>query len=375
MIHPPPGAGRALLALACAAALCGPAPSARAGGGDAVLRFRGPRPQKVWELGSPPRVVLDFPADAKVEADPGANRLRRAQVRDLDGAHPRLILELPRSAPYWVSWRDSAGVLLLAGGPAPAPATPASSVAGPRSGAAPATARGRSAGPAAIRAPAPPPKSGVAGRRAHDTRTVTSRAPDAPVRTALARGDAVAAAAALDSCARFLSADSAAALYARLALLEWALHAAPDGVEGHARRALQLGAESVSLDLLLGRVLDRTGRTDEAARWYRRATQITPDPESKDDARRTAYFQWADAQYRLAGPEDALAAYVEAMAAYPAAPERPWSLHQCAKLETRLGRAQAAAARLQELETHHPDDYWTAQARARAGSAARMTSR
>ncbi|HVP37964.1 MAG TPA: hypothetical protein VMS93_02155, partial [Candidatus Saccharimonadales bacterium] len=185
------------------------------------------------------------------------------------------------------------------------------------------------------------------------------------VRRALKRRDAAAAAALLDSCSARLPADSGAAALERLALLEASLKLPPARVEGHARRALQLGAESVHLDLCLGRSLDRLGRGEEAGRWYRRATQITADPEGVDPDRRSAYFLWADALYRRSAAEDALAAYAEALRAYPAAAECPWALYQSAKLEQRLGRSADAVAHVRELTARFPDDYWTAQARAR----------
>jgi hypothetical protein len=360
-------------AVALALALAPVMPVAARAGAEPVLRFRGPRPERVWSMTGPARVVLDFPAGTSgavaAEGGPGpaALQVRRSEFRDLDGVHPRIVVVLAGPAPFWVSWKDSQGALNLASQPARQPAlsvaTAARTAVRPSAPGSPHPGASRPAAPSAARAAA----SKGPGRAALHAPT---RNPRPAVRQALARRDAAVAAALLDSCAAGIPADTAAVLFERLALLEAGLRAAPARVEAHARRALQLGAESVGLDLCLGRALDRTGRSEEAARWFRRATQITADPEAADPDRRAAFFLWADALYRHGDSEESLGAYAEAMHAYPAAPECPWALHQSVKLAQRLGRTQEAAQLLRQLQERHPADYWTAQARARMAPAA-----
>ena len=86
--------------------------------------------------------------------------------------------------------------------------------------------------------------------------------------------------------------------------------------------------------------------------------------------RRTAYYLWADALYRIGrSAEDAYAAYTEAAAAYPDGPETPWGLYQARKLAARMGRTAEAARLGAELESRFPDDTWTLRARSRLGPA------
>jgi hypothetical protein len=378
------------LAAAALAVVALAVPSGPARAGETALSFRGPRPERVWSMTAPARVVLDFPAAPaghavpEVTAGPGAREVRRSEYRDLDGMHARVVVVLDSQVPYWVTWKDSQGALNLSGHGAPAsqPGPGADSTPPRVCGAKP--ARQVQVGVAA-RLPAPrmvataSPASRARGARDGSTGpgpghgAAALKLPKNPrlaVRQALARRDAPAAAAVLDSCAGAIPADTAATLYARLALLEMETRAAAPQMEAHARRALQLGAESVRLDLCLGRALDRGGNPGEAGRWFRRATQITADPESNDPDRRAAFFLWADALYRHGDSEESLGAYAEAMHAYPTAPECPWALYQSAKLALRLGRTQEAAHLLQDLQARYPQDYWTAQARARMGTPA-----
>ncbi|HVP39319.1 MAG TPA: hypothetical protein VMS93_09075, partial [Candidatus Saccharimonadales bacterium] len=144
-------AGRAArlagLAVLLAAGLGLPGTGARAEtrAGVPALVFRGPRPERVWALSAPPRVVLDFPAGAaggapQLTLGAAGRQVRGGAFRDLEGSHPRVVVTLAQSAPYWVRWDGSEGTLYVAagaeraapaaaGGAGPAPGPPAGSPA------------------------------------------------------------------------------------------------------------------------------------------------------------------------------------------------------------------------------------------------------
>lgn len=355
-------------ALAVAFALgSAPPATAEARSADPVIRISGdttyvvvraPRPTRVFEMDAPHRVVVDFPGEPMEGYGPvmrtcpahapGLIAVRRGQVKDGEWPHARLSVVLEHRAAYDSRWSDSTLTLALVPGD-PRFTTPR--VTAPASPARPGAPRS-----AAPRPSAPAPQA----TRPQDPLLAAARA--------LEHGDAAGASQALKACPSDAPAGRVAPLYARLALLEGAQRLDPASVEAHAREALQLGTESVRLDLCLGRALDRQKRWDEAARWFRRATQITADPARTDFDRRSAFFLWADAVYRIGrSAEDARAAYDEALDAYPSAPEAPWALYQSSKLSRRLGHADEARRRADELATRFPNDYWTAQSKARFG--------
>ena len=117
------------------------------------------------------------------------------------------------------------------------------------------------------------------------------------------------------------------------------------------------------------------GRREEAARWYRRATQLPETVPGPSQERCPARFLWADALYRAGRAGEAREAYDEALGTCPIAPERSWALFQSAKLARRAGDEAAARARVAELLARHPGDYWAQRARELFGSLAAVVAR